>query len=292
MISKVSELFDRSRSAENLETDPGVTTEDVNEDWELKSKEQGSECGVWVRQSGVVELYPDEMIREELRIYEDIVRTSKEKEGQIEREDAELQVEQIKKLDLDEIDDLVEYYNSLIPENDLELLENSIKLQRAAKDPEIIIEKSIEYHIGNLADRYGSHATYINHLVSSGYFDEDGFFYQLRDDLEGIEGPIETQYREEYELLVQKELIAEYVSDDDTVDDIVLGVRSKIQQYFRYKPQTGFIDIRGLGPEFQEPIDETIERLVEEYDKLPNTDVSSGQEVGVRIYPDALEFAM
>jgi hypothetical protein len=292
MISKVYDLLDRSRSAENLETDPGVTTEDVTEDWELKSKEQGSECGVWVRESGVVELYPDEMIREELRIYEDIVQTSKEKEGQIERDDAERQVEQIKKLDLDEIDELVEYYDSLIPENDLELLENSIKLQRAAKDPEIILEKSIEYHIGNFAERYGSHATYINHLVSSGYFDQGGFFYQLRDDLEGVEGPTDIQYRDEYELLIQKELIAEYVSDDDNVNDIVLGVRSKIQQYFRYNPRTGFIDIRGLGPEFQEPIDETIEELIEEYGDLPNQDISSGQEVAVRIYPNALEFAM
>lgn len=292
MISKVYKLLDHSRSAENLETDPGVSTEDVDEDWELKSKEQGSEYGVWIKQSGVVELYPEEMIREELRVFEEIVQTSKEQEGQIEEEDAELQVKQIKKLDLDEIEDLVEDYSSLIPKNDLELLKNSIKLQRAAKDPEIILDKTIEYHIGNLADRYGSHATYINHLVSSGYFDEDGFFYQLRYDLEEIEGPTEIQYRDEYKLLIQKELIAEYVSDGDDVRQIVLGVRSKIQQYFKYRPQTGFIDIRGLGLEFQEPIDEAIEKLEEEYGELADQDVSKGQEVGIRIYPQALEFDM
>jgi len=290
MISRVYDLLDKSRSAENLETDPEVTTEDINEDWELRSKAQGSDCGVWIRQSGVVELYPDEMIQEELQVYEEIVQASKEQEGQIEREDAERQVEEIKKLNLDEIDELVDYYDSLIPENDLELLENSIKLQRAIKDKDIRLEKSIEYHIGNLADRYGSHAIYINHLVSSGYFDPGRFFYQLKDDFEGIEGPTEGQYREEYRLLIQKELIAEYVSEDDSVSDVVLGVRSKLQQYFRYKPHAGFIDIRGLG--FDETIEKAIKELKEKYDGLPTSDVSSGQEVGVRVYPNALEFAM
>jgi len=290
MISRVYDLLDKSRSAENLETDPEVTTEDINEDWELRSKAQGSDCGVWIRQSGVVELYPDEMIQEELQVYEEIVQASKEQEGQIERGDAERQVEEIKKLNLDEIDELVSYYDSLIPENDLELLENSIKLQRAIKDADIKLEKSIEYHIGNLADRYGSHAIYINHLVSSGYFDPGRFFYQLKDDFEGIEGPTEGQYREEYRLLIQKELIAEYVSEDDSVSDVVLGVRSKLQQYFRYKPHASFIDIRGLG--FDETIEKAIEELKEEYDGLPTSNVSSGQEVGVRVYPNALEFAM
>lgn len=286
----LDDLLGSSRERGKLASDGGVTVEDVSEDWELEVHPGYNENSVRVT-SGVVELYPAAMDSTEKRKFKALTKESKESEGVIERYDLQGPVSQLRDMEKDEIDSICEVFEGSIRPTHLELLRSSLYLQRAAATTSITLPKDIDELKYDLKEDFGHIAYYMNHLVSSGYFNEGGFLQEMYFELlEEVGDDINDRYQEEFELIVEKELIALFVSDDDSAEDVRFGSKAKINGHFRHDPYPEFFDVRGLGDDCAEAIQEGMNLVEEDYDQVLYSELDAGHEEAIRIYPNSVEY--
>lgn len=283
----IYDLLERTASEGSLETEGGVNRSDVENDWELIICDGQNENAVEVSE-GLVKAYPEVMSGEAKRKFEKAVQAEKKAEGSIERLDIEEEVRSLKEMDKDEIDSVVKFFDNILPYRHKDLLKISLYLQHAKKNEYFELQKPIQEYKGDLRDDFGTVAIYMNHLVSSGYFNEGGYFRQMYRELCRRNGDPDQRYRDEFELIIEYELIALYVNNDDRPVEVMHGIRSLLSNYFRYSPYQSFTDVRGIGEDCEEAIEEGLEMVQEDFKSLMVEELESDDEMAIRLLPDSI----
>ena len=283
------DLIDQVRSEGLLGSKDSVEESDIQSGWELSIREGNNEDAV-VLADGVVQLYPAAMSSESKALLQKIVVENKKKEGAVEREDIKSEVNKLKEMDKTEIDRISSFFERLLSTRHSEVLRRSLYLQHSAKQGDVQLEKPIEVLKGELKDRYGFVAIYMNHLVSSGYFNDGEFFREMYADIDEQPGITDKRFREEFELIVEKELIALYVDEGDEVDEIKWRILSLIHSYFSYEPYNNFLDIRGLGERCETTIEDAMELVNDQHENLMFSEIDKeSDEKVIRILPQSLQ---
>jgi hypothetical protein len=265
-----------------------VDEDDVHHEWELSIQHGHNENAV-VLSDGVVRLYPEAMSSETKATFHQVVSTNKEEEGSVEREDVAPEVNKLKEMDKTDIDRIASFFESKLSARHGEVLRRSLYLQHSAKQEDVRLEKPIDVLKGELKDRYGYVAIYLNHLVSSGYFNDEEFFREMYTDIDEQQGVTEDSFREEFELIVERELIALYVGQDDKAKDSMWGVLGLISGYFRHEPHNNFLDVRGIGEECEATIEDAMELVKEHHENLMFSEIEEeSDEMAIRILPQSL----
>ncbi|OAQ53470.1 hypothetical protein HTG_08305 [Natrinema mahii] len=283
----ISDLLDRTASEGSLETEEDVNRSDVADDWEFTICQGQNENAVEVSE-GLIKAYPDVMSSEAKRKFQEVVRSEKESEGSIERLDIEDEVTSLKEMDKNEIDSVFNHFKSMISYRHGNLLKICLYLQHAKKSDGLELNKPIQEYKGDLRDDFGTVAIYMNHLVSSGYFNEGGYFRTMYRELSRRNGDPDQRYRDEFELIIEHELIALYVNDEDTSRDVMHGIRGLLNDYFRYSPYQSFTDVRGIGEDCEEVIKEGLEMVEEDYENLLTRELESDDETAIRLLPESM----
>ena len=283
------DLLETSESKNELASDGGVDKSDIGEDWEVDVHRGENENSVRLSE-GKIHLYPQSMDPEVITKFHMLTREVKEREGVVKRMDIEEEVSELKHLDKSDIDSIVEFFDGPIQRRYLELLRSSLYLQRSAANPDISLKQDIDEYKADLKEDYGPVAYYMNHLVSSGYFNENSFFQEMYFGLMERDGDTDSQYQREFELILERELLALFVNSKDSSRKVKLGMKEKLNGYYMYSPYADFIDVRGLGAECEEIIEEAVELFKEEYENAIITELEESDEKAVRLLPRSIEY--
>ena len=285
------DLLETSESKNELASDGGVDKSDIGEDWEVDVHRGENENSVRLSE-GKIHLYPQSMDPEVITKFHMLTREVKEREGVVKRMDIEEEVSELKHLDKSDIDSIVEFFDGPIQRRYLELLRSSLYLQRSAANPDISLKQDIDEYKADLKEDYGPVAYYMNHLVSSGYFNENSFFQEMYFGLMERDGDTDSQYQREFELILERELLALFVNSKDSSRKVKLGMKEKLNGYYMYSPYADFIDVRGLGAECEEIIEEAVELFKEEYENAIITELEESDEKAVRLLPRSINTSL
>lgn len=281
------DLIESSSSADSMETRDDVTVSDIEEDWDFNICRGQNSNAVEVSE-GLVEVYPEVMTRETKENFGEFIRSEKNSGEDLERPDVEEEVKSLEEMSKDDIDSTFTYFEDILPRRHRFLFKSCLYLQHAKKSAGIELDKPIQVYKGDLRDDFGYVAIYMNHLVSSGYFNEGGYFREMYSELCQRKSDPDERYRDEFEIIIENELIALYVNDEDTSEKVAHGIRGLLSHYFRYNPYQSFTDIRGIGEECEESIDEGLDMVQEEYSNLLTQELESDEETAIRLFPDSI----
>lgn len=285
----LGDLLQKSDEKGELASDGGVNIEDIEEEeWKLNVCPYYNDAAVELEQ-GTVHLYPKGMDDELKDIFSALARSSKREYGTVDREDIEDEVSKLKDLDKAELDEIIGFFCDIIRDRHIDLLRDCLYLQKAAADENIRLNYPIGEYKDSLKEDFGRVAYYMNHLVSTGYFNENEFFQSMYGEIQDQDGATSEIYMDEFEGIVEERLLAYYVNNDEDVQDTFIGINRLVYRYFGFDPHNEFVDVRGLGEECEELIDNGLAKFEETQDGEVITQELDSVETAIRIYPQSLE---
>lgn len=285
----LNDLLQKSEEKGELASDGGVDMGDIEEEeWELNVCPYYNGTAVEIEQ-GTVHLYPKGMDDELKDIFSVLARSSKREYGSVDRDDIEDEVSKLKDLDKGELDEIVGFFSDIIRDRHINLLRDCLYLQKAAADEDIRLNHPIGEYKDSLREDFGRIAFYMNHLVSSGYFNDDEFFQSMYDEIQDQDGVTSEIYMDEFEEIVEERLLAYYVNNDENVRDTFIGINRLVYRFFDFDPHNEFVDVRGLGEECEELIDKGLAKFEDTRDGEVVSQEIDSVEMAVRIYPRSLE---
>lgn len=181
------------------------------------------------------------------------------------------------------IDETVSFFDGVILDRHVSILEKSLYLNALIETEESLTKPQIDDRRSDIAERLGQDAFYISSLCSAGYFDEGRELRELYDEIVEEPNVDDDEYREEFEKLVNHELLAVFVSNHQTVYEVTNEVRGTLARHQREDPAIDFLDIRGIGDECRTIIDSVVENLEDEFEAIDYERCRDGEELIVRI---------
>ncbi|MFH1751382.1 MAG: hypothetical protein ABH821_00355 [archaeon] len=141
---------------------------------------------------------------------------------------------------------ILKFFKEVIPDKDLETLEAALYLRTIFKQG-----KNVTKLKRDIRDIFGNRGNNITNLCSAGYF--ENFLIPLYNATKD-EG---KKFKELYELIVDKAIIAVFVYKDMNQEEIPQQIKEKIQLSKKYG--IGFIHIHGIGASNVAKIKECLE---------------------------------
>lgn len=285
----LDDLLHKSEEKGELASDGGVEIEDIEEeDWKLNVCPYYNDTAVEL-EPGTVHLYPKGMDDELKDIFSTLARSSKREYGSVDRDDIEDEVSKLKDLDKAELDEIIGFFSDIIRGRHVDLLRDCLYLQKAVADEGIRLNHPIGEYKDSLKEDFGRVAFYMNHLVSTGYFNENEFFQSMYDEIQDQDGATSEIYMDEFDKIVEERLLAYYVNNDEDVQDTFNGINRLVYRYFHFDPHNEFVDVRGLGEECEELIGDGLAKFEDTQSGELITQELDSVEMAVRIYPQSME---
>jgi hypothetical protein len=185
-------------------------------------------------------------------------------------------------------EDIVEYFDGLVSERYLDILENALHL-RALIEKKDLTKDEIDRRKRDIAKNYGPHGIHLSSLAIAGYFDPDGGIRDIYVDMELNEQYDRYNFQSRLEELVENRLLCVFVQNDQDEQEVTTEVRGKLAKHQEEEPVNEWLDIRGIGGDCEHIIDGVMENLEDEFIGLDyDRWMAEGDETHVRIYPNTL----
>lgn len=230
----------------------------------------------------------DELEPAERRDLLDLPREQFEAENRVLRHEEEQDVLAIEQGFTEDNDEVLKYFEGLLSERWLGIIEDSLYLRALLKEKDLTKEEILERK-RDIARGREPNAFYISNLATAGYFHPNG---GVRDIL------VTMRLNEEYDLyrfqkqmdaIVDDKLLCVFVENDDEVNEVTQETISRLATYQEKDPINEWLDIRGIGPECEKVIDGVVQNLEEEfigidYDRWKDEE----ENLIVRIHPHSI----
>ncbi|MFB6215705.1 MAG: hypothetical protein ABEJ72_01870 [Candidatus Aenigmatarchaeota archaeon] len=184
----------------------------------------------------------------------------------------------------DRIEETLEFFRPKIPDRHLNALEAALYLREAWERDEPIDKKKQD-----IVEKYGPEGRSIANLCTAGYFDEGGYLRQLYQEMKESEDWKEGNYQEEFVEIVKNEPFSVFVSWTHGKEQVKSKIVNKLLKYKKYGVDVKFIDVRGIGEENKEKIQDAMESLEEQVDNIEYDDGRDEGQYRVRINPESVE---
>lgn len=181
-----------------------------------------------------------------------------------------------------EIDRTLDFFRPFLDERFYEMLRAALYLRDAWEgDDQYLTKHEMGERKSDIAERYGQEAWAVCNLATAGYFDEEGYVYELFDDFEPDEG---GDYRSLFQEIVENQPFTVFVGGHDSVPGIVGRVKQRIRQKQQYRVEYEFVDIRGIGDENRRKIQTAVRELEGMSDSFEHETISETPDMVERIY--------
>lgn len=130
--------------------------------------------------------------------------------------------------------ELLAFYRGIIPEGDIPILRTAVFIRALA-----LKRENVRKHKRDLTDRYGDRGRHICNMVTAGYFDT--FLPRLHEENT-------AEFRRLYEIIVTENPLAVFVSDPQTVYQIVQNIKRSVRAALRYRT-TDSVNVHAFGRE-------------------------------------------
>lgn len=187
----------------------------------------------------------------------------------------------------EEIDDTLSFFLPLISETHTRILEAALHLREQWENQHMPTERMRDRR-KDIAERFGEESYAILNLCSAGYFDEGRYLHELYREMRDEPDYREGDFRDAFEEIVEHQPFTVFVSGGQSVEEIQGEVRDKLERYKRYNVEVRFVDVRGIGYENRQKIEESIERLHDQLDGFHIKLVNDEPERVVRIDPETV----
>lgn len=222
----------------------------------------------------------EEFIPEIKRGYEDT--------GEILNEDTYIEKEAIEEANVSRIQDTLDFFRQKISRRQFKMLEAALYLRETIEDDAHVSREKIQKRKRDIAEKHGQEAYFISNLCAAGYFDEGRYFRELYHETRGSEDWREGDYQEVFEEIVQNEPFTVFVSSFDTIGEVKSRVRNKLRKYQKYGVEVRFVDVRGIGQQNRETVEEAIQELESEIEGFEYNRSIQDREIVVRIDPTSV----
>lgn len=231
----------------------------------------------------VAELEPDErqqFLKE--------IRDEFNGEGRVLREDESEDVLAIEENYQEEYQEYASHFENHLSERYIAMISDSMYLRALIDGKELSKEEILE-HKRDIASRHGSEAFYISSLATAGYFDPNGGLQDLLVDMRLNKDYEVYNFQKEFKRLIDKELLCLFVENDDDVYEATQELERRIVEYQRMDPVQDWIDIRGIGPQCEEIIEDIVQNLEEKYLGLDYDRWRDDDNLVIRLHPHSIE---
>jgi len=181
-------------------------------------------------------------------------------------------------------EEILDYFDDILSDDYLSILDMALHL-RALIEQKDLTKEEIQERKREIAKYHGPDAIYMASLTTAGYFDPDGGVRDIYVDMELNDQYDRYKFQQRLEELVEHKLLCVFVESNDSVEDTTQAVRRRVAKYQRRDPVNSWMDLRGIGGQCEEIIDETINNLEEEYIGIDYDRWMEDDQLIVRMYP-------
>lgn len=128
--------------------------------------------------------------------------------------------------------ELLEFYRGIVPESDLKILRASLFVRELSSKRE-----SVRRQKRDITDRYGDRGRNICNMVNAGYFDTF---------LRRLYNADSSEFHRIYEIVVTKNPLAVFVSDTNSVHDVVRDIKQSLRTALKHRI-ADFVNVHAFG---------------------------------------------
>lgn len=186
------------------------------------------------------------------------------------------------------IQETLSYFRPIIAEHYANTLEAALQMRHQEAVMDNVPDGWARERRKDIAETYDGHTYQVINLCSAGYFDEGRYLRQLYEEMREEDGYKEGDYAEVFNQIVAHRPFTIFVSTGQQVSDVKDEIYSTVENRERYKVDIEFIDVRGMGQENREKIQEAIKLAADEVGDFQVDVRSERPEMVIRIDPDSL----
>jgi hypothetical protein len=202
-------------------------------------------------------------------------------------EDIELTAETLNDKDVQEIR---EHFSDFLTENDVKLISRCLSIRRDWESDKYTPKKEMRQRVSELANEknFGDDAKTVSKLVSSGYYDENGYIRELFDKVDG-KNESNPQQRL-YNLVLDEQPFTRFVSSyDRRPQDVTDDITDKLESASYYMVPMDFVDVRAQGGRNRDTLEKAIVNLHLSSEVLAYKMEVNKRETVCRINPSQFE---
>lgn len=188
----------------------------------------------------------------------------------------------------EEIQEALSHFRPILPEHYANTLEAALHMRKQEAMMGDVPDGWARDRRKDIAEKYDGYTYQVINLCSAGYFDEGRYLRQLYEELREEEEYEEGDYAEVFEQIVAHRPFTIFVSSSQQVSDVKQEIYSTVQNRERHDVNVEFIDVRGMGSENREKIQEAVRRIAEESGDFEVDIRSERPEMVLRINPDTI----
>jgi len=186
------------------------------------------------------------------------------------------------------ITEIVNHFSEYIPEEQQKLLRRCLSIRQDWERDDIHISKSEMDDLKYDLDQDFAYAYTVSNLASSGYYDKEGYFRELFDNLAET-GVSEADYTGVYFEILEEEPFFVFVGESDRPSQVAKDVKNKISKYNTYPFPIEFVDALAIGGRAREILEKAVLEFQRDTDCvkiLVDVDYTSTK---YRFYPNTVD---
>ncbi|WP_436911368.1 hypothetical protein [Halosimplex marinum] len=186
------------------------------------------------------------------------------------------------------INEIVDFFSQYLSDNQTTLLRRCLSIRQDWERDEIYISRqemdSMKYDLSQDFD----HAFTVSNLVSSGYYDKDGYFREIFENLDES-GVDHSEYRRIYSEILQEKPFFVFVGGSDQPPGVVKEIKNKLSKYTSYPIQIEFVDALAVGSRARGVLERSILEFQRDTDCVTMLVEVDNPSTRYRIYPDSVD---
>jgi hypothetical protein len=186
------------------------------------------------------------------------------------------------------IQETLSYFRSILPEHYTDTLEAALHMRKQEAMMDDVPEGWARDRRRDIAEKHDGETYQLINLCSAGYFDEGRYLRQLYEEMREEEDYKEGDYAEVFEQIIVQRPFTIFISSSQQASDVKREIYSTVQNRKRHDVNVEFIDVRGMGKENRQKIQDAVERIAEEASDFQVDVRNERPEMVLRIDPDTL----
>jgi hypothetical protein len=186
------------------------------------------------------------------------------------------------------INEIIDFFSNYLSDGQTTLLRRCLSIRQDwERDDAYISYEEMDSMKYDLSQDF-NHAFTVSNLVTSGYYDKDGYFRDIFESLEDSAIDESEYMRIYYEILEERPFFV-FVGASDQPPDVVSEIKSKLTKYTSYPIQIEFVDALAVGTRAREVLEKSILEFQRDTDCVTMLVEVDNPSTRYRIYPDSVD---
>lgn len=188
----------------------------------------------------------------------------------------------------EEIENTLSFFRPILPEHYSKTLEAALHFRKQLQMFDSPERGWTRERRRDIAEKYDGQTYQVINLCSAGYFDDGRYLRQLYEQMRAEDDYREGEYADVFEQIVNHRPFTIFVSSSQQPSDVKQEIYSSVKNKDRFDMDVEFIDVRGIGHDNRQKIEEALKRITEEVGDFDISVRKEDPELVIRIDPETI----